>query len=68
MRVDQQSCQLGKRNKLDAEQGWRSSFNSVYVLTFNDEAKDNLDDQAAAEFIKNKNRLLQWQDRPTNNR
>jgi hypothetical protein len=56
----------GKRNKLDAEQEVAFEvLTATYVLTFNDEA-NNLDDQAAAEFIKNKNRLLELKtDRPT---
>jgi hypothetical protein len=29
-------------------------LSATYVLTFNDEAKDKLEDEAAAEFIKNK--------------
>jgi hypothetical protein len=50
----------GKRQKLDAEQ--EVAFQvlaATYVLTFNDEAKDNLEDEAAAELIKNNHRLLQ---------
>jgi hypothetical protein len=56
----QSNVNWGKRNKLDAEQEVAFEvLTATYVLTFNDEAKDNLDDQAAAEFIKNKNRLLE---------
>jgi hypothetical protein len=61
------NCQLGKK-MLDAEQEVAFEvLTATYVLTFNDEANDNLDDQAAAEFIKNKNRLWNWQDETTTN-
>jgi hypothetical protein len=63
MRVDRgNQLSTGKRNKLDAEQEVAFEvLTATYVLTFNDEANDNLDDQAL-NSSRTRTAFWNWQD------